>query len=881
MKRLSLAVVGAVSAVLGSASVGLAVSTWQGGWAFGPNSMAAGANWSGGTPTSSTTTDLLFSFGASTSAPFQDIAPTLNIRSFHVTGSSYTFNGPGYAFSNGTANTFSTGFSSTINVPFIFNGPTTFTSGISPVQGQLSGAGALTVAGGQLHVDPNTNNTFNGAVFVNGGSIFVPAGTTTAFNSPFYNLTDQSSLNIQGNGRLGGTPNLNFTNTGTFNPQAFFTGSQTVGNLIANGGGSTIIATNQLTLVGNVTSVGGSFSVNSGNLIDLNGSSHTFNTPAVTDSIVFSQSMTNGTFVKSGAGTVTLLSAAANTLTSPIAVNAGTLITSPSALALGGLNNGTIVFQNAGGAVGAPITGSGSVFIETNVTYNALNSYTGGTTVSGFNGGYLTGSSGTLHGTITGVSGGYVDLNEPAGSGNVTALFAGPLTVQKSGPGRSVLVNASTYNSTTSLTAGTLALADDNALGTSFLGMYGGNIEAVGTRVIANQFFGLSIAQGNIGIVGSGNLTFSDTSPKVISGFASLTHNSTGSTTYAGKMTATGGSTLVVNSGLLTLGDPTAVNGFVSQVGSQLAVNSGGSLKLQALNFISLPDVTLNGGNLLVPNGYAIPLSAVLQGNGSVAGRIASANGSSIVASGPLSLGDGAHVAGVNLDGELYTNQFAVVLNDANQAVLGSLTQLGSGTNNGSLTSAKGYVLNFGRNILGRGVINNGNTLANAAILNGDVNGDGPIFGVDALELTGYVKGVGTFNNTYFSGTYAPGLSPALVTVGMIGFTPTNILDIEVGGLNRGSQHDAIDATVAFYFGGTLKLSLINAFNPSLGNQFNLFDGPMFGTFSAYNFPALAPGLAWDTSLLYTQGIVQVVLPEPTSLLAIGTLTLLPRRRRA
>jgi hypothetical protein len=300
------------------------------------------------------------------------------------------------------------------------------------------------------------------------------------------------------------------------------------------------------------------------------------------------------------------------------------------------------------------------------------------------------------------------------------------------------------------------------------------------------------------------------------------------------------------------------------------------------VNFISLPDVTLAGGTLSTVNGYAIPLGAALQGTGSVTGRVASANGSSVIATGGLTLGDAAHVAGVNLDGELYTNNNTVTLDDANQAVLGSLTDVGTATLDGTLVSPNGLVLNFGRNLLGRGQVQSNNTLADAVIINGDVNGDAL---ATPLVFTGYVKGVGTFNNVGFAGTFAPGLSPALLTVGNTVLLPSNVLDMEIGGLSRGSQYDAFDVTPSntMMLDGTLKVTLFNAFSPSLGDQFDLFNGTTTGIFSSYMFPSLNPGLAWDTSLLYTQGILQVVnnIPEPAawSLALVGVLALARRRR--
>ncbi|HEY4308888.1 MAG TPA: dockerin type I domain-containing protein [Pirellulales bacterium] len=50
-----------------------------------------------------------------------------------------------------------------------------------------------------------------------------------------------------------------------------------------------------------------------------------------------------------------------------------------------------------------------------------------------------------------------------------------------------------------------------------------------------------------------------------------------------------------------------------------------------------------------------------------------------------------------------------------------------------------------------------------------------------------------------------------------------------------------------------------NGYDPHNGEQFHLFNADSInGTFTNINLPALDPGLHWDTSLLYTQGIVRV-----------------------
>ena len=216
---------------------------------------------------------------------------------------------------------------------------------------------------------------------------------------------------------------------------------------------------------------------------------------------------------------------------------------------------------------------------------------------------------------------------------------------------------------------GGINVQTDTAIGTGPLTIFGA-IEATGSRTLSNVL-SLGVSDFN----GSGNFNFTDTGTKQPTG--DTTHNSTGMTNIAGKF-INGGNTIEVNDGQLAIGDPAVVNGFTSS--GPIVVN-GGTLTVRSLNFITLPDVTLAGGTLNAPNGYAIPLGAVLQGMGGVTGRVASANGSSILASGSLNhRRRGTRRRRQSRRRAIHRSKTRSDLNDANQAVLGSLTHLGDGT---------------------------------------------------------------------------------------------------------------------------------------------------------------------------------------------------------
>jgi hypothetical protein len=353
-----------------------------------------------------------------------------------------------------------------------------------------------------------------------------------------------------------------------------------------------------------------------------------------------------------------------------------------------------------------------------------------------------------------------------------------------------------------------------------------------GALTILNEgtmFVGSDLAIGNLGSVhlNGGTLRFNTLS----SGLA-LLQFTTGTIQLAGDR---------------TIGSDTVIT---SKFGASPVIPSGkgltveGTATLPATTPVTLSGGTLTAGTLLMSPGSRITTTQASIAAGAVimpAGAIVNATG------GDLILGDVNKLNGFYSNGTLQVGQRTVMLADSNDAVLdsGALVTLGAGGVPGALAAANGLTLDFGGNITGFGAVNTPNSAAKPLINNGHIAGASSI---EPITLAGYVKGVGTLDNVNVTGTLAPGFSPATVTLGSVAYAGQ--LEIELGGTALGN-FDRLEHTIgagAAQLGGSLTLSLINGFIPSLGDTFEFLTaaGGVNGTFAAETLPSLAGGLGWD-----------------------------------
>ena len=139
-------------------------------------------------------------------------------------------------------------------------------------------------------------------------------------------------------------------------------------------------------------------------------------------------------------------------------------------------------------------------------------------------------------------------------------------------------------------------------------------------------------------------------------------------------------------------------------------------------------------------------------------------------------------------------------------------------------------------------------------------------------------SGTGLVGDFFLEGDLRPGDSPGLLDFdGNVTFGGLNTLEIEIGGLTRVTEYDAVDVSGTLTLGGTLDVVLFDLggglFNPQLGDSFNILDaGSIIGSFAGINLPSLQGNLLWDASLLESDGSLSVIPLPPAMWLLLSAL---------
>lgn len=760
--------------------------------------------------------------------------------------------------------------SAQINVPLILTVDTSFSGGSFGgedvfLNGGISGTGKIKVVGGSIKIASLATNT--GGVEVNGGDLLVtavnglpPTGEIAVIANPGGSVISTSVAQTVEEIRMDG---------GSF----FYHGGLTVTGKISLRSGSLYTSTASILAQGAITkTTTGSASLanatmsaglwNQKGMIELHGvcsgdilneaslrlvfnsnvTSYFYNTGTITldDSILTATSATTnqGDLVLLGSSTLN------GSVTNLDSIK---VIDGPSA-------NGTI--RPGPRTINANVSGAGSVQIDKSVYLNGTNTYAGGTTCN----------QATVWGTTNGIQGNWTMSNgiirfTQAVDGETAAMFSGTGSIFiNSGNPSSVggLVtfsgNNSAFSGIVNADGGNLGFGSNSAAGTQSItaGLtQPSELSAVnGDRTVATPL----VTGGSLLVFsGAKDLTFSNLTPKNIT-TGTLRHTSAGTTTLGGAFVGQGSSLIDVQAGKLVLGRNQS-SGF--RTDGTVMVATGATLELLSSNFVKLGVILLADGTISASNGLVIGSGGILVGSGTIASRVAMDSGSVVMATGTMQMGDATSYAGFFSHGELQISNSTVTIQDRNQAVLGSLTTL---TDDANLIVANGLFVDVGRAIVGDGIVTSTTSLATAMIINGDAAGESA---TKRLSLQGYVKGLGTFTDVDFLGTFSPGLSPAIVAVNFSSMGSASTLEMELGGTTAGSDYDQLSISGGLGVAGTLKVTLINGFTPAAGQYFQVFDGATSGSFSSLQLPSLPAGLFWHTSELYSAGMLSVGLtPE-------------------
>jgi fibronectin-binding autotransporter adhesin len=283
----------------------------------------------------------------------------------------------------------------------------------------------------------------------------------------------------------------------------------------------------------------------------------------------------------------------------------------------------------------------------------------------------------------------------------------GARSLTKSGTGELVLSGTNTYSGGTTLSAGTLTLGNNSALGSGGLTINGGTIAATGgSRTLANNV----TVGGDFAIGGSSALTFNGTI-NLGGGTRTITVNNTAATTFAGSVTEPwysglnkAGSGELILSGSNTFSAPVTVSDGTLTLAHSNALGATGTWNNTVASGATLAfsnNIAINEGSVSVSgtgdggNGALRNLS----GDNSFAGTVnltgnttVTATAGSLTASGPVNLGSNtltvSGAGGTTLSGVIGGNG-GITKTDA-----GALTLSGSGANSfvGTLAINSGTV---------------------------------------------------------------------------------------------------------------------------------------------------------------------------------------------
>ena len=426
--------------------------------------------------------------------------------------------------------------------------------------------------------------------------------------------------------------------------------------------------------------------------------------------------------------------------------------------------------------------------------------------------------------------------------------------------GTFTLTGANTFTGGTRVTGGTLVLSNKLALANSTLDLEPGDAGTVSFATLTTAIVG--------GITGSANLALTNKSGAGVT--LVVGNGNTNPFTYAGSFTGNG-SVSKTNSNTCILTGTNTFTGTLYVDGARPSSGNDGVLRLAA------PCVLAGPTNIAIQNMNSS--TSTLQLDGMAGGLVVTQN---VLLNGRNSLVPAIeNLAGTNtLTGNLSISSGGTnywLQSDAGQMVLGGFLGLQS------LTSARVLTFQGSGDFLVAGVITNGSSYANSVVQNGTgtliLGGNNPYSGPTtvnnglllangsigtnavtvsggALGGTGLIRGPVTILS---GGTLSPGallgVTSTLTISNSLNLNGTAFLALNPAA----GTNDQVRGLAGVTYGGTLSLTNLSG-GWSTNSAFKLFAATGYtGAFIAISPAQPAPGFAWNTNTLASDGTLRVV----------------------
>ena len=324
-----------------------------------------------------------------------------------------------------------------------------------------------------------------------------------------------------------------------------------------------------------------------------------------------------------------------------------------------------------------------------------------------------------------------------------------------------------------------------------------------------------------------------------------------------------------------------STNEYADAVTLNADLNIGGNHNFRILN-----GLTLNGTANLMGNSSTLDfegtqgLSADIGNTATVnlsysSSQLRVTNGGTLTLDGTVTIAGQGYVSDSGTGGAIHNSGLIHANVNSKNLYISPATFTNDGTlratNSGKLRLASGVLENYG--IV---EISGGGQLITTSL------------GTTGLEnsLGGVLQGTGTVtgNVTNTAGTVAPGTSPGtLVINGNYVQGSGGNLFIELAGFDQGTEFDLLDISGTATLAGTLTVSLLSGFEPSMTDSFTFLeaDGGLSGTFGDL---IDLDGNIWNATYFPNHvSLSLLAVPEPGThlLMALGALYLALRRQRA